>query len=92
MRFSNWLKSREQQTQETSTSTGDVAHFARPFLVDPVDRTYPEPLTVDMLEKKKKKKLQELANCLDLALKVGNKKRALYYQEQLEKEGMHFFK
>lgn len=55
MRFSDWLKTREQQTQEAATDTGDVAHFARPFLVDPVDRTYPAPLTVDDLEKRKKK-------------------------------------
>jgi len=53
--FSDWLHTKEQQAQETSTSTGDIAHFARPFLVDPVDRTHPEPLTVDMLEKRKKK-------------------------------------
>jgi len=53
MKFADWLKAKEQQQQETSTSTGDVAHFARPFITGG-ERTYPAPLTVDDLEKKKK--------------------------------------
>ncbi len=56
MRFADWFK----QQQETATSTGDIAHFARPTIVS--QRRL--PLSIDELEEKKnaknKKNLQKL--------------------------------
>ncbi len=47
MKFADWFR----QQQETSTSTGDIAHFARPTLA-----SVRWPLSIDDLEKKKNEK------------------------------------
>lgn len=52
--FKDWVTEKEQVHKETSTSTADVAHFARPVIGGPaVEREFPELIATD--EKKKKK-------------------------------------
>jgi hypothetical protein len=61
--FKEWLKQNEVATAAAPaaggggmTSTGDVAKFARPIGIGTVTRQSPSLITVDDLEKKKKKK------------------------------------
>lgn len=59
--FKEWLKQNEVATAAPAagggmTSTGDVAVYARPIGIGTVTRKSPSLITVDDLEKKKKKK------------------------------------
>lgn len=49
--FNNWLKTRVKT--ETSTSTGDVAHFAQRL---PIGQNREYPLSIDAWEEEKEKK------------------------------------
>jgi hypothetical protein len=51
MTFKEWLN-----LSEVGTSTGSVAPFLMTLFSSPVQRMYPEPLTIDLAEKKNKKK------------------------------------
>jgi hypothetical protein len=61
--FKEWLKQNEVATAAPSagggmTSTGDVAVYARPIGIGTVTRKSPSLITVDDLEKKKRKKVK----------------------------------
>ena len=51
MKFREWLKTFE----ETSTSTGDIAVFARPAIYAP-QRMYPDTIIMDKDDERKKQK------------------------------------
>ena len=51
MTFKEWLN-----LSEVGTSAGSVAPFLMTLFSNPVQRMYPEPLIIDLTEKKKKKK------------------------------------
>ena len=61
--FKEWLKQNEVATAAPAagggmTSTGDVAVYARPIGIGTVIRKSPSLITVDDLEKKKRKKVK----------------------------------
>lgn len=59
--FKDWLNKNEATTSGAAsgmTSTSDVAVYARPIGMGMVKRSFPSILTVDDLEKKKKKKIK----------------------------------
>jgi hypothetical protein len=51
MTFKEWLN-----LSEVGTSTSSVAPFLMPLFSRAVQRMYPEPLIIDLTEKKKKNK------------------------------------
>lgn len=58
--FKNWLNLRQEMTSCASVAGGsysnDIASFSRPIFAEPFRRKFPTILSVDDLEKHRKKK------------------------------------
>lgn len=54
--FRQWLRSQDRPAHEVSTSTGDIAHFARPVIPGFAYRRMYQPLMTMKIASEEKKK------------------------------------